>query len=345
MAILNSSGAIVAKAKAKYGKRLKYEDYKRLLDCRTVAEVVSYLKTETSYKDVLVKVNENSVHRGQVEAILRQKLLYDIDSLCRYDMSGGSRFSAFIVEGYEVEQIIHFLTLLSANRQRSVVLSVPTYFTSHCDIDFNALAKAQSFADFADALSTSPYGEILREFTPKSGESINIPEIEDALYTYVYKQLYDAIDSTSSNDKTELKRMFDNIINFQNFVRILRMKKYYNENPQYILKHLLPFGSISQKNLEAMCCAEDTDEVFGIMQSIPQGKGLDRMRYNYPGEISKRAKFNISRNKLYFSSSPSVVLISYVYLRQTELANIINIIEGARYSIEKSQVEQLLIYK
>ena len=75
MAILNSSGAIVAKAKAKYGKRLKYDDYKRLLDCKTVAEVVSYLKTETSYKDVLVKVNENSVHRGQVEAILRQKLL------------------------------------------------------------------------------------------------------------------------------------------------------------------------------------------------------------------------------------------------------------------------------
>ena len=63
-----SSNVVLAKARAKYGKRLKEKDYRNLLDCKSVAEVVAYLKANTDYHDVLTGINEYDIHRGQHEA-------------------------------------------------------------------------------------------------------------------------------------------------------------------------------------------------------------------------------------------------------------------------------------
>ena len=71
MTIMDSSGAIPAKARAKYGRRLTSEDYNNLIHCKTVAEVANYLKSNTYYNDVLSQLNEHNIHRGQVELLLK----------------------------------------------------------------------------------------------------------------------------------------------------------------------------------------------------------------------------------------------------------------------------------
>ena len=104
MTLIDSSGAIPAKARAKYGRRLTSEDYNNLIHCKTVAEVANYLKSNTYYNDVLSQLNEHNIHRGQVELLLKQKLFYDFDELCRYESRSGNGFSSFIVIRYEINQ-------------------------------------------------------------------------------------------------------------------------------------------------------------------------------------------------------------------------------------------------
>ena len=58
-----ASGAIIAKAKAMHGASLKEADYLELVRKHSVAEVVSYLKNETNYRDILKDVRENNIHR------------------------------------------------------------------------------------------------------------------------------------------------------------------------------------------------------------------------------------------------------------------------------------------
>ena len=79
-----SSNAILSKARAMYGKRLTKENYNDLLNCQTVGEVASYLKSRTVYGKCLAGINESEVHRGQLEVALRQKLFDDYASLCRF---------------------------------------------------------------------------------------------------------------------------------------------------------------------------------------------------------------------------------------------------------------------
>ena len=105
----NTSFAVMTKARSKFGKRLTDKDYNSLLACQSVAEVMSYLKSYTRYSKALEDMNERDVHRGRLEALLRQNLFYEFDSLCRYDSSISSGLSKYIIESIEVEQIVRFL--------------------------------------------------------------------------------------------------------------------------------------------------------------------------------------------------------------------------------------------
>ena len=109
-----ASNAILSKARAMYGKRLREENYRDLLNCKTVSEVAGYLKNRTSYSGILAGINENEVHRGQLEGKLRQKLFEDYASLCRYELSVGEHFADYLLEHGEIEQILHSLMYLDA---------------------------------------------------------------------------------------------------------------------------------------------------------------------------------------------------------------------------------------
>ena len=53
-----SSNAILAKARAMYGKSLKESDYDNLIECKSVAELAAYLKQRTNYAAVMSGLNE-----------------------------------------------------------------------------------------------------------------------------------------------------------------------------------------------------------------------------------------------------------------------------------------------
>ena len=55
-----SSNALCAKAKAMYGGRLNKNVYLDLTRKQTIGEVVSYLKSQTSYADALKDINIRS---------------------------------------------------------------------------------------------------------------------------------------------------------------------------------------------------------------------------------------------------------------------------------------------
>lgn len=342
--LLNSSSAVIAKARSKYGKRLTSKDYKALIKCNSVANVVGYLKSHTHYSEILNKVNETEVHRGHLETLLKQKIFYDYDSLCRYEMSEGSHFSEFIIRRYEIEQLLHFLLLLSCNKSEEYIFALPTYFDKHTEINLYRLSMCKDYDSFIDALGKSEYQEILSHFKPAENGVIDIAGAENALNIYSYKELYDAISKRKSKkEKENLKALCDSINDFCNISRVLRLKKYYSLTPQQIKSHLLPFGSIKNSKIDDMCNAKDSDELFDIISTTRVGKRIKNMEIEKEERLSLLSRYNMCKKHLYYSSDPAVVLLSYMYVSEAELKNIITIIEGVRYNSKKEIIESLLI--
>ena len=341
-----ASNAILSKTRAMYGKRLTATNYADLLNCHTVGEIATYLKHSTNYSSILADLNESDIHRGQLEIVLRKKLFYDFAKLGRYELSIGEYLSEYIISRSEIEQIMHSLMLLEAGRSNEYLYAMPVFFNKHTHINLPALAKMKDYDDFLGALKNSSYYELLAPFKPKPGENMDLTLIETTLYTYLYNTVLGVVRKyTNKTTQAELNDIFYSHIDLTNFVRLMRLKKYYHANPNAIRSSLLPFGALKKKHIEAMIEAKDSDEVLAIMKTTWLGKKIANTEYSYIDKILDKIKFLKCKHNIRFSVNPPVVMLSYIFLTEIELSNIINIIEGVRYQLPPNEILKMLVFQ
>ncbi len=339
-----ASNAILAKARAMYGKCLTDHDYKQLMDCRNVSEVASYLKTRTNYKSVLAGLNENEVHRGQLEPMLRQNLYYDISALSRYAKDKTLVFSDFIISEMEIEQIIRSLTLVNIGRADEYVFSLPMTMTKFAKIDLKEFSTVRSYDDMLSVLSGTKYAQILEKHRPPEGKRADIATIEAQLNNNNYGIVMEAIEKAKNvGDRDELRSTFSAMLDFRNISRIIRLKKYYNFSAEQIKPLLIPYGRLSQRNIDELCAASNSREVFELSRSTYLGRLMSKLKYNDQSQMASAMLSMYCKHHLRLSPNPTIVMISYVYLKEIELSNIVNIIESTRYDLSPEEKSALLV--
>ncbi|MDQ5983308.1 MAG: V-type ATP synthase subunit C [Eubacteriales bacterium SKADARSKE-1] len=337
-----SSNVVFAKVRAMYGKRIRACDYNNLLNCKTVGEIAAYLKNKTAYSKVLGKVNESNVHRGELEALLKNKMFNDFATLCRYELSTGESFSEYVIGRAEVEQIIRSLVYILSHNKSKGSDPIPSYFDKHTKINLKAMSRAENYEEFLKALGNSPYRKLLKNLSLKYNEQINLSQVESILYDYLYERVLERLrQNTNKKIRIELKSIFETYIDFGNFVRIIRTKQNNSSQDFAILKH----GKLKSKYIEAMLMASKEKELFDIMESTNQGKKLKNLKYSYIDQIPLKVVYDKCRRYVHSSINASLVMLSYIFLIHIELNNIINVIEGIRYQMPKEDIEELLILK
>lgn len=70
-----ANNAIVTKAKSMYGQFLKPADYDKLIKYHNLPDLVSFLKKHPHYQDILRDVSESTIHRGNLEALIKKMFL------------------------------------------------------------------------------------------------------------------------------------------------------------------------------------------------------------------------------------------------------------------------------
>lgn len=342
----DTSFAVLAKARAKYGKFLSDRDYASLTACQSVAEVMVYLKSHTHYASALAEVNDRDVHRGRLEQLLRQYLFDEFDSLCRYDSSISAGFSRYFVEKTEVDQIVRFLVLLNANATDKFIFQFPAFLSKHTEINVNALANARDYSEFLAALSSTSYYELLKVYKPDAKGRLPVSDMENALYAHILRHMMEIIRTkTKGSEQQELLTMFRTINDYSIFSRILRLKKYYHLPPDIIRANMLTeFSSLNPKIVDKMCEAESSGEVFRIMQSTGCGRLIGKIGYKHASDITPRVQYRLAKKNIHFSNNPSVVMISFMILSETELMNVISLIEGVRYQHDPKTIQSMIIH-
>lgn len=344
MSFSKASNAILAKARAMYGKCLSDKDYEELVACRTVSDVAAYLKTRTNYASALVGLNDNDVHRGQLEALLRQNIYFDVSALSRYEQDSSKGFSDFIISKMEIEQIIRCLTLMNIGKPQEYVYTMPLSLDNFAKISLKNLTGVRSYDDILEVLKNSKYFSVLAKFKPKEGEKIKIPQLETALHNDNYKRMFDSVSQArNKSDGKEIREICTSMIDLKNVARIIRLKKYYKFSEDKIKEKLIPNGKIKGKVLDELCAAETAKDVFERARSTYLGKQLSKLEYNNETQISDALLNMYFKHHLRLSINPRIVMISYIYLKEIELNNIVNIIEGTRYGISADKKTQLLV--
>ena len=112
MGNLLSYSGIVTKIHAMQAKLLTDDHFREIAQLRNVAEVVTYLKKLPAYAKAFETVDENTLHRGDVEKILIQSLYNDYSKLYRFSGLEHQRFLRLYLKRYEVDLINYCLRIV-----------------------------------------------------------------------------------------------------------------------------------------------------------------------------------------------------------------------------------------
>ncbi|MBQ5563132.1 MAG: V-type ATPase subunit, partial [Clostridia bacterium] len=292
-----SSNAILAKARAMYGKCLKDTDYQNLMDCKTVAEIAAYLKQRTNYASVMSGLNETEIHRGQLEPVLRQNIYFDVFALSRYALEDTLAFSDFIIAKMEIEQIIRCLMLVNIGKAEEYVYSMPLSLDKFSKISLKALASVRSYDDMMSAMKGTWYYQVMLGFRPKDNSKINITELEIALENKNYSKVIETMaEGKNKGDRKELRDIFSAMLDFENMSRIIRLKKYYHFTQEQIVPLLIPYGRLSKKILSDLCSAESVSEIFELSRTTYLGRLMSKLQYNDPTQMTDAMIYNYCRH-------------------------------------------------
>ena len=342
----NTSYAVLTKARSKYGRFLSDRDYASLLSCESVPEVMLYLKSHTRFASVLSEINERDVHRGLLEILLRQYQFSEFVSLCRYDSGMGTGFSLFIIEKYEVEQIIRYLILLNSHSTETFIFQYPAFLSKHTELDFNRIANARDYGEFLSALERTDYYDVLKVFRPDDKGRLPVSEIENKLYTRLFLHMLEFINKkTKGDERRELTEILRKMNDYRMVSRIIRMKQYYDLPPEVLKASTNPeYSALSEKVISRMCEAESAEEIYQILHTTRYGRMMEKVGADKQiDNVGPVIEYRLAKRYLHFSSNPSVVLVSFIYLSETELMNVICLIEGVRYRVDPKIIQSLLI--
>lgn len=337
-----SCNAVLAKSRAMYGKCLKDQDYQQIADCKTVPELASYLKTRTCYSRALAGLVENEIHRGQLEPLLRQEVYLDLIALSRYSTDDALAVSDFVISRLDIEQIVRCLMMMNIGRSEEFALSVPLSLDHFTPVSFKKLAAARSFDDVLSVVEHTKYYSVLKTFRPDEGQPARIAEIETALNNENYRMAMTAVSKMKNkSEQKELRDLFNSVFDFENLERILRLKKYHNLPSDTVKSMLIPFGRLSKKAVEDFCNADDIRDVYELARSTYLGTHLSKLQFFDNTQIFYALINAYCKHHLRLSPNPTIVMISYIYLKQIEVRNIINQIEATRYGLSPDEKQKL----
>ena len=113
-------------------KLLTDEDFQNIAAFHTVTEVAAYLKEHPGYRNVLADMDENRLHRGEIEKLLVQSLYSDYTRLYRFSGMDQKKFLELYLKRYEMNLINYCLRIvfnpydgtIQISRERMILLKM-----------------------------------------------------------------------------------------------------------------------------------------------------------------------------------------------------------------------------
>ncbi len=341
-----SDKAMLAKVRARFGRRLTVKNYEELCSLSSVSDVASYLKKHPHYNKALVTIDAIHVHRGQLEAVLRRDVFDQYAGLAGFEPGADNEFYNYVVLRSEVDQIITMLRLIQAGSPENYLLILPNYLIKYASFDLEKLGRATSFDELLAVLEHTPYYPILRRHRTANKKLIDLTACEQALMTHYYHTVFGLIEGHfGAGEQEELRRMLMLHIDIQNLTYVYRLKRFFKTPHEQIRKALLNFDTPSKRVIENMILAESPGELTNALMGsrYHSDRKLNPDNPDYIEALTGRKEYDLALRNIHFSSSPAVVLMSYMTHLEQEIDNITNIIEGIRYELSRDEIHHMLI--
>jgi len=128
-----------------------------------------------------------------------------------------------------------------------------------------------------------------------------------------------------------------------NILSIYRAKKYYNMDKTSTEGKLIPIRyKLSKDKLDKMCEQNDVNDFINVIGTTIYSKVFKLDSDDFEKEANEYL-FEIYKRELRQGSESLSTILAYIFLREIEIKNIVNIIEGIRYSMDLGRIRSKLV--
>ena len=333
----------MAKSRALYGKRLKKQDYDNLLNCKSINELVSYLKTRTSYSATFETAN-SEMSAFQVEELLGIDTLRAIKKISRYEMSSGEDFYKYFIMKNDVQQILKYLHYLIIGRPGEYLKILPPFINELTQVDLIKLAAASDFDGMLKALRGTGFDEALKPFKPVYQDPESYIKMENSLNKILWQAEYDLVKKYRGAQKKEIEEIITYQTDMENIIRIYRLKRLGSTDKAVIRDYLnLYFTRFTEKDIERMLQKDTAREMLQQATESYYKKDFAQTEFVTLEDFTQRVIYGKLHREIRYSTNPVAVMICYFFLKQNEVGNVIHIAEGIRSGISSDAIEAVLI--
>lgn len=344
--------AAVTKIKALYGKKITKNQLKYLANCKSVSTIATYLKNKTCYSDILKEVDENQIHRGELEILIKKQNFNNYEKVSHYFNFDNESILKIIINEFEMLEVLKIISLIKINKSNEYITYLPGYLISKCNINLLQLAKAKNFSNLLNILKNTWYYEILKKFQPNNSDNdiiIDYTTCEYLIFKKFLKQTFKFIEQKMNNlEKFQLKKLINLEIECLDICNIFRKKIIFNLERSEIENNILTLNkNLNQNKFENLITSKNLEDfkfklnIF-LKKHNTNAKNFD-VKNNYIENYFAKLKNHIFQHLLHLSDNVSVVFYIFHKLTQIEISNLIYTIEGVRYGLLPQKIQDLLI--
>lgn len=326
-------GGLNTKLQAVHGKMLSKEDYENLIALGTVVDVARYLKEKTYYSDVLDDVVVDDIHRGDLEHILKTKLIKMMESFIHFTSGPYKDFMKSMFARYEVEDLKLILRAITKGDDPRKLENLFLHSVDYSYLNYDLLIRSKTLNELRDNLKGSIYQDAFRNLTE---EDLDLREfhLEMNLDSIYFGNLIKRANSLSKEDVYILDELIGVNIDLVNLQWVYRAKKYYGLLPEEILNYTLPYGkNFNFSKLKQI--VYDKDSRSKIETELPKKyrellseddvyleRKIYQFLYDRFKEFDQKSRLNIAK------------LVAVIHFMEYEIRDIISITEAIRYDVD-----------
>ncbi|WP_087677947.1 V-type ATPase subunit [Garciella nitratireducens] len=341
--------AVNTKVSAIKSNMLQEEHFMQMMNLENVEQVVEYLNQHTPFKDVLWDINEEEIHRQEIEKRLYVYRVSTIEKLIYYLAKEYKDFLKTYMLRYEIEDLKLVFKVVRGHIDPKTVEEHFIIASKYSHLSFQELLKQDSVKKVIEKLRGTKYYRLIVpyiDYAEFAEEKFNF-YLEMILDKYYYHELIiSAKDLFGKKDKKALELLQRNI-DLYNLEWIYRATKYFDMSKEEILNFVLSDGyTYSYEKLKDCIYSLNVEKIQEYFKASPY-----EFLFNHEDkDIDLYMKRRIDRYlyykalNLYRSSSLTFgKVISFLLLLEFETEDIISIIESKRYKMTASEISKYLI--
>lgn len=336
--VLSYSG-LSTKIRAMQSRLVTDEQLEEIVQLPNVPQVTAYLKRTPEYQNIWSGLDENDLHRGQIEKLLKKSIFLNFSRLYHFANQEQRTFLSLYSKRYEIRVLKEIMTNLFDHRDTDPVDISPyrDFFRHHSKLDIDRLTACTNMDEFIAALKGNDFFIQLSQVNERGNATLF--DFGMALDLSYFSQIWNVRKKLfKGNDLKQITKAYGEKFDMLNLQFIQRSKRCFQMEPAAIYALLVPMNyKLRKEEITTLVEAPTPEEFRRIFNGTYYGKKYEQLTVASLEEFYNYILRSILEQEARKDPYSVAVIYSYLYHKEHEVNRLTIALECVRYGVDPEQ--------